>query len=270
VSALRRTDEGALDARWDLLARRARRVVLDDAEWAGFWAGIAPEIERWAASPGFMGRLAADEDHRREVVVQTWEKLQERDFAKLRAWLERQEDDGSDGRRLRAWLRRVVKNIAIDHQRTLPEFIRRRAPAPREGPPPSTPAVSHDYWHSIVSITSGVAVWHDPAEGRAEAQRMLDFLDQEVSPRRLRAVELARGGRPAGEIARALGLRDAGEAERAVARAEDRLKFRRALELWSHGCSDDEIARALDLEGAAAAERMIKAAKELLRRSFRA
>jgi hypothetical protein len=63
-------------------------------------------------------------------------------------------------------------------------------------------------------------------------------------------------------------LRGVDEAERIVARARERLKFRAALELWSHGYGDDEIAARLDLDGPAAADRMIKAAKELLRRSF--
>jgi DNA-directed RNA polymerase specialized sigma24 family protein len=254
------------EADWNALESRARGVLADDERWSAWWSSAAPAVERWVGSPTFIGRIATDEDHRREVVVLTWEKLQERDYAKLRTFFERpQVDPASAGRRFRAWLRRVVKNIGIDYLRTLPEFVRKRAAAA----PPAASAPSHDYWLSIVSITSHVAVFKDPVEGRAEAQRLLDFLDQEVSSRRRRAVELARAGRSPDEVAQALGLRDVAEAARVVARAEDRLKFRPALELWSRGHSDDEIAQMLGLEDGAAAERMIKAAKELLRRSFR-
>jgi DNA-directed RNA polymerase specialized sigma24 family protein len=260
------------EADWDHLESRAHALLEDEGLWPAWWAAATPQVERWLSSPTFAGRIATDEDHRREVVVLVWEKLQERDYAKLRTFFERPRDQSEDapgrGRRFRAWLRRVVKNIGIDYQRSLPEFLRKRAASP-QAPPPTASAPSHAYWISIVSITSNVAVFRDPLEGRAEAQRMLDFLDQEVSERRRRAVELHRAGRSSEEVARALGLRDAREATRVVARAEDRLKFRHALELWSHGFSDEEIAEKLDLESAAAAERMIKAAKELLRRSFR-
>lgn len=251
---------------WDAVESLAREVVVDRTSWPSLWAAVSATVEGWVGSPSFMGRIAVDEDHRREVLVLTWEKLQERDHAKLRAFFERPAE-GEVGRRFHAWLRRVVKNIGIDYQRTLPEFMRKRTPAPAE--PSSASAPSHKYWCSIVSITSNVAAYQNEAEGRAEAQRMLDFLDEEVSPRRRRAVELADAGSSIEEVARALGLRDRREAARVVARARDRLKFRRALELWSQGYADAEIAESLDLEDAAAAERMIKAAKELLRRSFR-
>ena len=261
---LHRLTAPSSDAEWDDLAVRAHALLVDDRGWDAFWESVSPHVERWVASPGFLGRLALDEDHRREVVVQTWEKLQERDLAKLRAFFARPAE-GEAGRRLRAWLRRVVKNIGIDHQRTLPEFVRKRGPGPGS---PSAP--SHDYWRSIVSITSGVAAFEDAGEGRAEAQRLLAFLDDEVAPRRRLAVALVRAGRSLDEVARQVGLRSAREAARVVARAEDRLKFRPALELWSHGFTDDEIATRLELPDGDAAERMIKAAKELLRRAFRA
>jgi DNA-directed RNA polymerase specialized sigma24 family protein len=258
------------EADWDTLESRARTLLAEQDRWPAWWAAAAPAVERWVSAPTFSGRIATDEDHRREVVVLTWEKLQERDYAKLRTFFARPGDEASTGtgRRFRAWLRRVVKNIGIDYLRSLPEFVRKRpaAPSPQQ---PAASAPSHDYWLSIVSITSNVAVFRDPLDGRAEAQRLLDFLDQEVPARRRLAVEMARAGRTGEEVAQALGLRDVREAARVVARAEDRLKFRPALELWSHGYADEEIAARLGLADGAAAERMIKAAKELLRRSFR-
>jgi DNA-directed RNA polymerase specialized sigma24 family protein len=258
------------DTEWDALVELARRAARDEEMWSSFWTATAPHIERWAAQPGFVGRLAVDDDHRREVVVQSWEKLQERERAKLGAFFARGDEElGGQGRRFRVWLRRVVKNIAIDYMRTLPEYVRKRPRVGQPSGPTSNPAPSHDYWRSIVSITSNIAVFADPSEGRAEAQRMLDFLEQEVSPRRRLAVEMADAGKTSAEIARRLSLRSAAEADRAVARARDRLKFRAALELWSHGFGDEEIAARLGLEDDAAADRMVKAAKELLRRAFK-
>ncbi len=258
---------------WDVLQARAREVLTVEDAWNVWWLAAAPHIEQWASSPSFLGRIALDEDHRREVVVLSWERLQDREFAKLRAFFEGPTDDSAGGgRRFKAWLRRVVKNIGIDYMRSLPEYVRKRPEAVRAAA--ASPAVSgarpsHDYWQSIVSITSSVAAFASPAEGRAEAQRMLEFLDEEISPRRRRAALLRAEGRPVAELARELGLSDVREAERVVARAHERLKFRKALELWSQGYGDDEIARLLELADAAAAERMIKAAKELLRRNFR-
>jgi len=254
-----------VDTVWDGIAALAERLAREEDLWTPFWTAVSPHLEGWASSPGFVGRLAVDDDHRREIVVQAWEKLQDGGSGKLRAFFDRPADDQrTAGRRFRVWLRRVVKNLAIDYMRTLPEYVRRREPAAV----PQTGAPSHKYWHSIVSLASNAAVISGEAEGRAEAQRMLDFLDAEISPRRRRAVELADAGHSPQQISRALGLRGVDEAERIVARARERLKFRAALELWSHGYGDDEIAARLDLDGPAAADRMIKAAKELLRRSF--
>jgi DNA-directed RNA polymerase specialized sigma24 family protein len=261
------TDDPA-DAEWDVIAALAARLPGEEDLWPAFWGRVSPHLESWAASPGFVGRLAVDDDHRREIVVLSWEKLQDGGGAKLRAFFERPADDArAPGRRFRVWLRRVVKNLAIDYMRALPEFVRRRAPAPVPASP-SAVVPSHHYWRSIVSLASHAAIISGEAEGRAEAQRMLDFLDAEISPRRRRAVELADAGQSPRAIARALGLRNAAEAERIVARARERLKFRAALELWSHGYGDDEIAERLGLADGAAADRMIKAAKELLRRAF--
>jgi hypothetical protein len=256
------------DDPWAEMARLALRLAHEHEPraFSELWDRLAPEVERWLRQPGFLGRVADDEDHRREIVVRAWEQLQDRDHAKLRAFAERGEG-GDLGPRFRAFTHRVVKNLGIDYLRTLPEFIRHRA----EHAPTVAPSSSAPHWRSIVSLTSSAAgvPYDDDAEGLAAARRMLEFLDESIAPARRRAAELADRGLDARAIARELGLPGAREAARAVERARERRLYRPAIELWSQGHDAEEIAAALGLPDGDAAERVLGAAKELLRRHFR-
>lgn len=281
---------GSEDDTWTDLARLASALVAGRGDFARLWTGLGPEIERWVRRPGFLGRVAGDEDHGREIVVRAWEQLQDRDLAKLRAFVAREpptpggagaepgvaQDGGSDpscdGRRFRAFVHRVVKNIGIDYLRTLPEYVRLRGrPLPEPEATRSTPAAAdeHKHWRSIVSLTSSVEAVASDAEGQLMARRMLCFLDESIAPARRQALDLALAGAPLTELAHALGLGVGPEARRAVERLRERALYRPALELWSQGFDSDEIAARVGLGDGAAADRLVGAAKELLRRHFR-
>jgi DNA-directed RNA polymerase specialized sigma24 family protein len=253
---------------WDHRAALALEVARTRAPrvFAELWTALEPELAGWLRTPSFLGRISADEDHRREVLLRAWAQLQDRDFAKLRAFADHTSERGADGARLKAFLRRVVKNLGIDYLRTLPEYIRHRGPAA----PPDAGASSARYWRSIVTITSGLHAELPDVEGAALARRMLEFLDESMAPARRRAAELADAGLAPAELAAALGLTDPADAVRAARAARERRLYRPALELWSTGLDAGEIASSLGLGSAADAERVIGAAKELLRRHFRA
>src|SRR5678815_4643510 len=58
------------DTVWDGIAAMAERLAREEDLWTPFWTAVSPHLEGWASSPGFVGRLAVDDDHRREIVVQ--------------------------------------------------------------------------------------------------------------------------------------------------------------------------------------------------------
>lgn len=247
-------------------------IVQGDDAWPPFWLSLSPHLERWVRQPNFLGRISQREDYCSDIVLITWEKLQQNDYSKVRAYFRREIKSGADtsGGRFKSWMYRVFKNIGIDYMRSLPEYVRggrhsaQATPASSSGKP-----VSEVYWQSIVTLQSEVLGIRDPVTMETTARRMLDFLDSSIPRRQAAAVELRDSGLGSEDIARELGLRDAGEAERVIARSHDRLKYRQAVELWSQGFSDVEIARSLELSDARHAYRLVNAAKELLKRHFR-
>jgi len=223
------------DDRWEVIAGLVLAVGRGTASFGALWSRLAPEVERWMASPRFLGRLSGEEDHRREVVVRTWVRLRDRDHARLRAFATAELASYPDrAARVRAWLRRVVKNVGIDYLRGLPEFIRTGAP---EGE-------TRRYWHVLEAAEEDAAAYAttdaDP-RARVLVEQMLGYLDRASS---------ARGSR-------------------SPARARERGLYRAAIERWLHGFDNDEIACQLGLADAAAADRILGSAKELLRRRFR-
>lgn len=260
---------------WARLRSLAEHVMEhgDDA-WPPFWLHLSPYLEKWVRKPNFLGRISQREDYCSDIVLITWEKLQQNDYNKIRAYFRREQSTGADtsGARFRSWVYRVFKNIGIDYMRSLPEYVRGgrgRADASRAQAATGSKPPSETYWQSIVTLQSEAFAQRDPVTMETTARRMLEFLDTSIPRRQAAAVALRRAGLTAEDIASKLGLRDAGEANRVIARSRDRLKYRQAVELWSQGFSDAEIARRLELDDAKHAYRLVNAAKELLKRHFR-
>ena len=250
--------------------------------WSRFWRNAQPLLERWVRSHHFLGRLSQREDHRRDIVILTWEKLQDNNYNKLRAYFTRQRANRKAAPAppryqrpggFESWLFRVFKNIAIDYMRQLPEYMRRPSTVPPSGQESSTgPAdqtASNAYWHAVVTLHSGDDLVLGSLSSAATAHELLDFLDSSISPRLRQAAALHQQGKTYQAIARAIGLPDESDAERVVRRSRDRLAYRPAMELWSQNYSDIDIARALGLDGPEHAVRVVKAATELLKRKFR-
>lgn len=264
------------DNHWENIHALAKAIVTNgDDAWAPFWLALRPNLERWVRQPQFLGRVSNREDYCSDIVLITWEKLQQNDYNKLRVYFRRQEEDGAapSGNRFKAWIRRVFKNIGIDYMRSLPEFVRSgRSRSGAEAPQSSEPAQdepSEHYWRIVKTLTTANIAVRDPVTMQTTAHRMLDFLDTSIPTRQLVAVDLYHARMSIEDIASQLGLSDTDEAERVINRSLDRIKYREAVELWSQGFSDEEIARRLELQNARHAYRIINAAKELLKRHFR-
>lgn len=256
---------------WDELQTLARGTLEQPERYTDLWLALAPQIERWLASSTFLGRVADQPEWQRDILLLVWEKLQDRELAKLAAFFrsDPQQASGAAKHPFRAWMRRVVKNVGIDYLRSLPEYIRRRKPK-RRSRTQSTQAPSlAKHWHSIASLHSMSGGQREPVTIENTARQLLEFLDATIPDRLRRAAELFESNEPLDAIASALGVRSTADAERLICRAQDRLAYRAAIELWSQGYSDDDIADQLDLSDTQHAQRLIKAAKEMLRRHFR-
>ena len=77
--------------------RLIERILAGDQEaWQEFWAAVAPRLEAVVGRSRVLGRLAAIEDHRRNVVLEVMAKLRDGDFARLRAYRTAREENPAD------------------------------------------------------------------------------------------------------------------------------------------------------------------------------
>ena len=273
--------------KWSNLQKLAASIVHDDEgasarSWLRFWTQLQPILENWVRSPGFLGRVSARDDYCRDIVLLTWEKLQDNDYNKLRAFFRRRSPPGDSidssadaeatARAFSSWLFRVFKNIGIDYMRQLPEYVRR--PKGLESGSNGHASSGSDnesdvYWRAVVTLHTQEKPVFRTFTSSATAQQLLEFLDTSIPARQSTAARLYREGNSYQRIAEEIGLADEQDAKRVVRRSLDRLKYRRALEMWTHNYNNDEIARELELDGPQHAHRIINAAKEFLKRRFR-
>lgn len=244
--------------------------------WPRFWGRLQPTLENWVRSPGFLGRISAREDYCRDIVILAWEKLQDNDYNKLRAYFRRHVDATSRGpsassyRAFGAWLFRVFKNIGIDYMRRLPEYVRpRNRTRSGSGKKDTSESESGAHWQALVTLQGDEEPVERSFTSSMTARQLLEFLDTSIPSRQRRAALLYQQGASYDRIGREIGLADHRDAQRVVQRSVDRLKYRRAVELWSQNYSSTEIAQELALQDPQHARRIVKAAQEFLKRHFR-
>lgn len=214
---------------WDDLAVRVHALVSAPAPaplYEALWRRLEPVIERWLATPTFLGRVSDDDDLRREILVRTWAKLRDREHGCLRAFTDR---PPAGGAQLRGYLYRVVKNLGTDYLRSLPEMVR----APRNEPD----GVAG--WRQFVEWAPGIdgggeLVVTTDVRG-ALVRRLLAVLDRAAIDPGARnherrwyrpALELWSYGLDPDTIAQALDMPDAATAERVVNAAKEFLRRR--------------------------------------------
>jgi DNA-directed RNA polymerase specialized sigma24 family protein len=192
----------------------------DEAAWQRLWAAIEPPLSRIIAQPRFLGRLGQREDDRRNIVVAVMARLRADGFHRLRLYLEARESNP----RLRflSWLRVVSKRVGIDYLRSHPDYVRRHDDgASRPGE-----------WVDAKTLppASQIAGERPPITNRGTARELLRFAEGAIPEEQRRALELWTQSESFEDIARAVGLTGAAEAERVVRAAIERLrrKFRGA------------------------------------------
>jgi len=212
---------GGAEARADLAAGELEALVVraadgDELAWQRLWAAIEPRLARVIAQPRFLGRLGQREDDRRSIIVDVMARLRDHDFDRLRLYLAARRDNPQ--LQFLTWLRVVAKRVGIDYMRAHPDYLdrRREADASRVGqwidPQPLPPA-------------SRIGGGRPGMTNRGTAHELLRYAAELPEVQR-RALELWVQSEPFAEIARAVGLTTAAEAERTVRAVLERLRRR--------------------------------------------
>lgn len=199
-----------------------RTLAGDGQAWQELWGWLDPRLTAMVRRFR-LARISHQEDDRRGVVLEVMARLREDDFRRLRLFAETSARHGKLA--LLPWLQVVAKRVAIDYMRAHPDYLNpvRRGGGPRGAgrwqdpkslPPPSLlpgarPSITRD----------------------GTARQMLAHAQEVLPEKHYHALALKVRGEGAADIARALGLASAAEADRMVRTAFERLrrKFRTAL-----------------------------------------
>jgi DNA-directed RNA polymerase specialized sigma24 family protein len=182
---------------WDVVAALVQAGARGEPTFDALWTVLGPEVERWVGTPRFLGRVSDDEDLRREIVVRTWIKL--RDGVRLRELAD------ATPTQIRAWLRRVVKNIGIDTLRGCAEYAR-----------------EDGAWRTVEEL--GDEPVYDETARRLLAKQVMAALADRVLYRD--AITLWLVGHDSAEVADRLALASAADAERVLGAAKELLRRR--------------------------------------------
>jgi DNA-directed RNA polymerase specialized sigma24 family protein len=185
------------------LEQLARRSVAGDRRgWHGFWCAVDPFFDSVAGRWRLTGVLAAREDERRNIVVRALGLLHEDGFRRLRDLLALLEERAGSPR---AWLSVFAANTAVSYVRAHGDNLAAGDAAPR--------------WATFLPLTEEIQE-HLPASLRAHAAAEARLLAARAAERlredQRQAVALWLTAHSFAEIAAALGLPDAGAAERLV------------------------------------------------------
>jgi DNA-directed RNA polymerase specialized sigma24 family protein len=194
----------------------------DAAAWQALWAAIEPALSRIIAQPRFLGRLGQNEDDRRNIVVAVMGRLRADGFNRLRLYLGAKA--ANPRLRFLTWLRVVAKRVGIDYLRAHPDYVRRHD----EGA--SRPGAWIDA--GTLPPASQLLGARPPVTAKGTAHELLAYAAGTIPEQHRRALELWAQSESFPEIAQALGMKNAAEAERIVRAAIERLRrrFREASE----------------------------------------
>jgi DNA-directed RNA polymerase specialized sigma24 family protein len=205
----------SVEMRPSTLERLVDDVLAGDlAAWKTLWHALAPKLDAMLRRPGFFGRLAEHEDHRANVVLEVMARLANEDHARLRRYDEARRE--SPRLTLLAWLTIVLKRVAIDYMRTLPEYIdRRRDPT----------ATSPGAWRRVGTLPSDSRLRRTAPSpsGRAAGQELLALAGTVLDDAQRPALAAWLEGASFDEIAATLACAP-GDAEKRVRAAVQRLR----------------------------------------------
>jgi DNA-directed RNA polymerase specialized sigma24 family protein len=186
----------------------------DELGWKRLWRALEPLLLRMLAQPRVFGRLSQREDDRRDVVVAVMGRLRADDFHRLRLYREAKCADAE--LRFPSWLRVVAKRVSIDHIRAHPEWMRRTEPD----------ASAAGRWVASETLPPPSRIGGDrpPITNHQAAREVLEQARATVDDVQFRALELWSSGESFEDIAGAMGLGDASQAQKVVRAAIGRVR----------------------------------------------
>lgn len=187
-----------------------------EAEWRALWQAIEPKLDALIAQPRFLGPVGKNVDDRRNIIVDLMARLREDKFHRLSLYIAAR----AENPRLSfwTWLRIVAKRVGIDYLRAHPQYIDRR----RSAEPHSTPG----RWIEPGTLPPSSQL---PGERphvtlTGTAAELLRHAGHALPAAQRQAIELWLQSHAYDEIARRLGLENAGAAERLVRAGIERLR----------------------------------------------
>jgi hypothetical protein len=188
----------------------------DEDAWRNLWHSLEPRLAGMVARRRFGAHLARRDDDRRDVVVKVMAHLRTDGFHRLKRYLAARRADPA--LTFMRWLSVVAKRVAIDCLRAHPDYLDHR----RKAIAPDAPGT----WIRTQPLPSDreLSGGRPPITNRVTARQILRYATGALSGEQRRALELWAEQRSAAEIATALGLADADQAERLVHAAIERLR----------------------------------------------
>ncbi len=209
-AATRRTSIPTVDLEPTVCAAAAG----DPAAWRDLWLSVEPALFRLVRKRHFGKRSIRDDDCR-DVVVAIMARLHADQFHRLRGYLARHE--ALPELTFLRWLVVVAKRVAIDCMRAHPDYVDARRSRTRQAG-----------WIRTEPLPEGGAIVDAQPRATIEltARQILRYADETLSPLQRKALALWVGQHSLDEIAAALGLGGADDAQRHVHAALARLRRR--------------------------------------------
>ena len=188
----------------------------NEAAWWLLWEEVEPKLERLLSNPRVTGRLSADVDDVRNILVAVMEKLRDENSRRLKSYVEGR--DGSAGG-FEAWVVVVTKRIAIDYMRAHHDYLdQRRNPDSAEAGEWVIP--------KELPSDSQLVGNRPPVTTRGAALTLLRYAYDTLPPEQMQALELWILNTPYGGIAQKLDIDSAEEAQKRVRAGLERIRRR--------------------------------------------
>jgi DNA-directed RNA polymerase specialized sigma24 family protein len=188
----------------------------DAQAWEELWTQLEPRLLGLVRKTHMLAHRGPAPDAARDVVVAIMARLRDRDFHRLRLYLETRRKDPE--LTFMRWLAVLARRVTIDCLRADPDYVDRRRS--RNG------AESPGVWIETEELPSDATLsgGRPPMTNRVTARQILRYADGVLSDPQKRALEMWAEQASLGDIAGALALDGPAAAERQVRSAVERLR----------------------------------------------
>ncbi len=192
----------------------------NEAAWWLLWEEVEPRLERLLSNPRVTGRLSADVDDVRNILVGVMEKLRDDNSRRLKSYLESGRDTGG----FEAWIVVVTKRTAIDYMRAHHDYVDQRR---------NLDVAGAGEWVIPKELPSDSQLIGNrpPVTTRGAALALLRYAYDTLPPEQMQALELWILNTPYESIAEKLAMESAQEAQKRVRAGLERIRrrFRESL-----------------------------------------